>query len=432
MAKGADKREAEVTRGGAAGNRRAMGMELEYALLAILLDRTDGDNPLTAAQLARLCGELYGIEVDQQAVRRRLDGLVAWMQGAEARGSSRARDARPVLGCEVASRVQGGRGNPTGYYVERRPFSGDEVALLVRMAVSDAGPRCAGGGDVADLAERLAALASPTLRWQAAGCEASRLPAAGEARMPGVFETLHGLAEAIERGMAVDFYYERWHVEGPVGKGGACAVTLFGGTGHTGRASRGNDQVLDQLPFALRYMDGHYYVLLEANNRARGTSFDLARRPRSSDYRICRVDRIRKLEVHEPGDRRHLTCPSDEVVERFFRGAVGGMGHERGQQPMRLRVSAYGIQAVCERFRYFDGFQVFRGDPGAKEGQGRAQPVSGKRPKHQEPWYTVKFEAHPAGVARWALKHIDCVEIKEPAWARDIVVKTLRHNAYGV
>lgn len=432
MAKGVGEREAEAARGGAAGNRRAMGMELEYALLAILLDRTDEGNPLTAAQLARLCGELYAIEVDQQAVRRRLDGLVAWMHDSETRASSRTGVVLPALGCKLASLVQGGRGNPTGYYVERRPFSADEVALLVRMAMSDAGPRSAGGGDAADLAERLVALAPPARRGQDAGREPGQPPVAGEDRMPGIFQTLHGLAEAIECGLAVDFYYERWHVEGPAGKGGACTVTLFGGTGHTGRASHGNDQVFDQLPFALRYMDGHYYVLLEANNRAQGSSFDLARRPRSSDYRICRVDRIRKLEVHEPGDRRHLPRPSDEVVERFFRGAVGGMGHERGQQPMRLRVSAYGIQAVCERFRHFDGFQVFRGDPDAKAGQGRLQSASGKHHKQKEPWYTVKFEAHPAGVARWALKHIDCVEIKEPAWARDIVVQALKHNAYGV
>lgn len=472
------------------GNRNVVGPELEFAIMNILLDETDEQNPLKAKDVTELCHERYGLNIDKQAVAKRLNSISVWFESVhnslenkqakredQAAGATEESQKSPqkqkggssgeltleqkkaLSSCVAVSRKM--VGNSFRYYAENRLFTPNEMAHLFEMA-GDANAENAFRGNSA-LEKKLAKLAAPSQRDALFGKPVGGL-ALGSRNMPDVFETLVLLEEAIERKEPINAYVERWHVVEPpkdkMGNAGARDVAIYGGPMKTGRAvletvdgkpaPSGNDLIVCQWPYAIKFIGGHYYVLLNARNRMNEKSKDLAREPNNDDFRICRVDRLREVVVldmqnKEGADYEYVDetvkeaerkkgrkiqaygleeAPSQETIDLFFKGSVDGMAHSRGVQKVVMRTKR--PELVAEQFYAFEDFKVEKTEDDIARDQ-----RDGKTRKDGA-WYTVSFKAHPKGVAFWAVKFIDSVEIVAPVWARKRVVKILKNNLYGV
>ena len=443
----------------AAGNKKEQQPELVYALLCLLLNKTDEAHGLKARQLLELCRTTYGIECSKKTIVDRLESLISLSERLDAGKAQAAQLAKlsaqdreklrrsgklpatlepePPLGIRISKhRI----GNADQYFACKRPFSGDEVRLLLQMARS-----AANAGEKSDLGftTRLSALGGPSVQAQ----EGS--PKRGSSHMPSVYENINALAEAIERKLPISCYVERWHVEQPegsqVGKAGPRDVSLIGGPGKTGRSRSGNDYLEYQWPFEIRYMDGNFYALFNARNRcSQRDCNDFESEPNRSDFRVVRVDRLRNVtietEEYEPelktsgGNKKkppkygfNGKRPSKATINRYFNGAVAGMGHERGPQQVVMRAKGSGLTEACELYHGFEGFTVEKTEADLKR-----DALGGTDPKRNPDgtWYTITFQGHPKGIANWAVKFIDSVEILEPQWARERVVRAIRRNAY--
>ncbi len=445
----------------ATGNKKEQKPEIVFALLCLLVNKTDENHALKVSQLLELCRTIFGIECSKKTIADRLESLISMSEELDERQAQLAQLAKlsaqdteklrragklssasapqPVLNIRISKRKEG---NSHLYFVSKRPFSSDEVRLLLQMAQS-----AANAGEKSDLGfiARLGALGGPSVQVEEGAAKDN------DAKMPSVFENINTLAEAIERNLPISCYVERWHVEQPagdlVGKPGERGVSLKGGPGKTGRRHEGNDTLVYQWPFEIRYMDGYFYALFNARNHCnRKYCEDFELEPRSSDFRVVRVDRLRDIAIedegYEPerktsgGNKKRLPRygmsgkrPSKAMINRFFDGAVSGMGHERGSQRVVMRAKGSGLASACEHYHGFDGFTVEKTETDLKR-----DALGGTDPNHNPDgtWYTVSFEAHPKGIANWAVKFIDSVELLEPQWARNRVLRAIKRNAYGV
>lgn len=444
----------------ATGNKKEQQPELVYALLCLLLNKTDEDRGLKPSELHKLCRATYGIECSLNTVRNRLESLVAFSDKLDVNEAQAAQLAKlsaqnreklkrsgklpttlepePALSIRICKQKVD---NSYRYFACKRPFSKDEVRLLLQMAKSAAN---ANGKADLDLTARLSLIAGPPAP------EEDEAPARKPQKVPSIFENINILAEAIEQDRPINCYVERWHVEQPeaeqLGKPGLRSITFIGGPGKTGRLHKGNDYIEHQWPFEIRYMDGYFYALISTRNRSsKKAREDFELEPANSDFRVLRIDRLRNVEIdtepYEPdrqtsgGNKKKLPRygygkrPSKATINRFFNGAVAGMGHERGPQQVVLRAKGAGLTEACELYRRFAEFSVEKTEDDL-ERDALGGPNSKNKPDGT--WYTVSFKAQPKGIANWAVKFIDSVELLEPQWARNRVLKAIKHNAYGV
>ena len=423
--------------------RKKVGPELDFALLQILEQYSSNDRPLKISQLQKRCEESYGISVSKDVIRNRLDSLTEWISEFEAQEQ---RVLQPHM--EVAIRKVA-MGQSFGYYADTRRHVSDATEASPRSSRYEYALVSLDDWSFKEVSPQTGkALAK--LFGMSEGSDLRLTENKSEIGMPYLSENLAVLQAAIDNNLPVDAKVEHWHIEGRNsgnGEEGPRTASIIAKI----YQRRGNQKIQHQWPYALKYSEGYYYVIFNALNRAKKKSLeDFDSMPLNDDFRIVRVDRLRDIRLSDEKETdgasesksRHrpkfngTKRPTKKQLDRFLEGSIYGMGHSRGPQEVALRAKGKGLEFALETFHEFEGFSVAKehGDVVLDERDAKERELKGKsNARHKDgDWYTLRFKAHPKGVALWATKYIDSIEVVEPAWARKIVVDAIRNNVYGV
>lgn len=427
------------------GNRTKKGPQYLYAVFCILVEMTNEDKALTTKEISEELKNEFDLDISKQTVDSYLEEFYKWGQEQNQLEGLK----KIVLGFRIEKTK---RDKSNAYYVSERSFSDFEIDSLIQV-VTASPVWIAGSVDGASrLIKKLNGLRGQSKKRDSKASkkdESDAEPSTRKAKpslresparkgMPSLNETLDLIQEAIDRQVPVSAKYEQYHVVKsgnfpikPERGSSRVETSLKGGIGRTGRDKTGNDQIERGWPFAIRFIDGRFYVMFSAKNRPKQKDLDARK---ASRYRICRADLLRDIELIElkPGDQPAKRPSESEIDEYFdgavFDGAVGdyamvGTAHEKKKEKVTLIVRSDSLPEAFDRFETFDGFSVYKDD--------RDKEMDENYPRNGSEWFTVCFEAHPVGVVRWAEKYISTVKFLEPKWAQRRLLNDLKHNVYG-
>lgn len=427
------------------GNRTSKGFEYQYATLCVLLEQTNEDSALSAQDISDELEKAFGLSISKQTIESYLKSFCAWESDQGPLDTTGA----TALGIRIEQTT---KNRSNAYYVSERSFSDFEIDSLIQV-VTASPVWIAGSVDGANrLIKKLNGLRGQSKKRDSEASKKNDSDAEPPTRkakpslresparkgMPPLNETLDLIQEAIDRQVPISAKYEQYHVVKsgdfpikPKSSSSRVETSLKGGIGRTGRDKTGNDQIEHGWPYAIRFIDGRFYVMVSAKNRPKKKDLDARK---ASRYRICRADLLRDIELIElkPGDQPAKRPSESEIDEYFdgavFDGAVGdyamvGTAHEKKKEKVTLIVRSDSLPEAFDRFETFDGFSVYKDD--------RDKEMDENYPRNGSEWFTVCFEAHPVGVVRWAEKYISTVKFLEPKWAQRRLLNDLKHNVYG-
>ena len=223
---------------------------------------------------------------------------------------------------------------------------------------------------------------------------------------------------------------------------------------------RPKNEYIDVTPYALRYADGHCFLLTNkligdegVDNAAAGAvagadagaaagavvgtdakaAADTAEKDKSTKggkgkdkstkgngFSIHRVDVMADLKVSEEDESSvYVELNDPQSPFEYLRWSMNGMGGKR--KLIKMRCNERALHYLIERFSNCEGWSVTQ----AKAGSG-----GDGRPKREKDWYTVTFAAPPDGIGYWVQKFLDGIDVVEPPRLRKDIAKRVNLHPY--
>lgn len=397
------------------------------AILRILQDSTDEHAKLSIRQLQAKLAACYGMNVSNDQVRDAVADLIAFCEKDPLENEHFTPALFPGTTVEF---TKVGSGPTPGAYVSQRMFDDAEVDFLADAVAS---APFIDSLSAADLVWRLRGLQTPSGRpkGDAASQQAHELQAAaGEGGRRAAFKptlsafarTLETLRRAIDNKWTVSFSYVRYLPREAERKGAVTSYAIEAAA--DGRQAGSTFSHVS--PYCLRYLDGHYHLLVNGNkktlakDRFRNIRVDLIR-----DLRICVEEECEEGCEPPAVDPLFIPLADEDAPADYFTYSIDGFGIEpvsnktsmstaKKHELIVVRCHESAIHYIVERFGDYPHFALRRPDG------------------CDEHWYHVSFEGSAIGFEYWSQKFIDKMEILQPAKAREHVMKRLARNAYGM
>lgn len=177
------------------------------------------------------------------------------------------------------------------------------------------------------------------------------------------------------------------------------------------------NELKDVTPYALRYADGHCFLLTSRCGEDGGKAG--RENKKKDDFSIHRVDLMSDLKVSERDSAAYVELKDPREPFEYLRWSMNGMGGKR--QRITMRCSEKALHFLIERFSGCEGWSVSMARAGSeKDG----------RPEREEDWYTVTFEAPPKGIGFWVQKFLGDIDVVEPKSLRRAIKARVKENSY--
>lgn len=177
------------------------------------------------------------------------------------------------------------------------------------------------------------------------------------------------------------------------------------------------NELKDVTPYALRYADGHCFLLTSRCGEDGGKAG--RENKKKDDFSIHRVDLMSDLKVSERDSAAYVELKDPREPFEYLRWSMNGMGGKR--QRITMRCSEKALHFLIERFSGCEGWSVSMARAGSeKDG----------RPEREEDWYTVAFEAPPKGIGFWVQKFLGDIDVVEPKSLRRAIKARVKENPY--
>lgn len=223
-----------------------------------------------------------------------------------------------------------------------------------------------------------------------------------------------------------------------------------------GRDERPKNEQIDVTPYALRYADGHCFLLTnnpseskgvdsaaagaagadaraaadtvekgkstkgaKGENKDKGKGKGKGESERKDRFSIHRVDLVADLKASERESSTYVELNDPQSPFEYLRWSMNGMGGKR--ELIKMRCNKRALHYLIERFSNCEGWSVTP----AKAGSGEDG-----RPKREKDWYTVTFAAPPKGIGYWVQKFLDGVDVIEPERLRKKIAERVNLHPY--
>lgn len=189
------------------------------------------------------------------------------------------------------------------------------------------------------------------------------------------------------------------------------------------RDGESKNELKDVTPYALRYADGHCFLLTSRCDGGEGGSGAVAKVERKNkkkdDFSIHRIDLMSDLKVSECDSAAYVELKDPREPFEYLRWSMNGMGGRR--QRITMRCSEKALHFLIERFSGCEGWSV---------SMARAGSERDGRPEREKDWYTVTFEAPPKGIGFWVQKFLGDIDVVEPSSLRRAIKARVKENPY--
>lgn len=190
------------------------------------------------------------------------------------------------------------------------------------------------------------------------------------------------------------------------------------------RDGESKNELKDVTPYALRYADGHCFLLTSRCDGGEGGSGAVAKVERKNkkkdDFSIHRIDLMSDLKVSECDSAAYVELKDPREPFEYLCWSMNGMGGRR--QRITMRCSEKALHFLIERFSGCEGWSV---------SMARAGSERDGRPEREKGWYTVTFEAPPKGIGFWVQKFLGDIDVVEPKWLRESIAKRVNLHPYS-
>lgn len=190
------------------------------------------------------------------------------------------------------------------------------------------------------------------------------------------------------------------------------------------RDGESKNELKDVTPYALRYADGHCFLLTSRCDEGEGGSGAVAKVERKNkkkdDFSIHRIDLMSDLKVSECESAAYVELKDPREPFEYLRWSMNGMGGKR--QRITMRCSEKALHFLIERFSGCEGWSVTMARAGSERDG---------RPEREKDWYTVTFEAPPKGIGFWVQKFLGDIDVIEPKWLRESIAKRVDLHPYS-
>lgn len=407
------------------GNRKSYSGAEILALFWILQEYSDEEHPLSANDVAEKAAQLYGEDMvpGEKKIRNCLKTIAAW----SALGTEKARAKQAI------KVIIGSESEQTAFHPLRPPRietvekSGTTFYFVKR--------RQANRSELEHLANDFAILmgAKESVEFMPYAIE-EKIPTAGQdwpdngtgRSAEDILAMAARLRKAIKEKKAIS-YEKAHHIVGPK-RGGEYQI----------RPARGINDAVDenrhaegQWPFAVKAIDGEFYVLVNATGKR-------------DKFASVRLAEIAELHIVDPEDPRNIVgepiklkpaCRPelDNLVECYLDGAVLGWGSAGKKARIRMLCKGNGFHDAYEKFSPFEKFEIHKSAPAkALDKEEAALRPKSEQSRQANPWYELTFMAHPYGVELWAKRRVRDVVLLEPKDAVKRVRKYLLDCRYNL
>ncbi len=407
------------------GNRKSYSGAEILALFWVLQEYSDEEHPLSVNDVAARAAQLYGENMvpGEKKIRNCLKAIASWsaLDTEEARakqaikvivGSESEQTAFHPLRPPRIETVE--KSGTTFYFVKRRQADRSELEYLAN-----------------DFAILMGAKES--VEFMPYAIE-EKLPTAGQdwpdngvgRSAEDILAIAARLRRAIEEGKAIS-YEKVHHIVGPW-RGGKYRVQPARGIND---ATDENRYAEGRWPFAVKAIDGEFYVLVNATGK----------RDKLASVRLVE---IAELHVVDPEDPRNIVgepiklkpaCRPefDGLVECYLDGAVLGWGSTKEKVCIRMLCKGNGFHDAYEKFSPFEKFEIHKSASAkALDKEGATLRPESEQSRQANPWYELTFMAHPYGVELWAKQRVRDVVLLEPKDAAKRVRKYLLDCRYNL